>query len=413
MMTTKEKKRVPKLRFAGFEGEWDRKQLCEIVGYTKGYAFKSDTYKSKGLRIVRVSDLAADSIKSNNEKLFISEEDSKGLDKYIIKNQDIIITTVGSRPDLVDSAVGRAIFVNKKNEGLLNQNLLKVEQNNRIESKFLFGYLNSLKYRNYINNIQRGNANQSNITVKELLQFKICITSLKEQQKIGTFLTSIDTRIQQLEKKKTLLEQYKEGVMQQIFKQEIRFKDEEGKDFGKWEKKRLGDICSFFSGGTPTSTKRSFYTGNIPFIGSGNISDESVNSFITTEALNSSSAKLVEEGDLLYALYGATSGEVAISKISGAINQAVLCIRTEANKYYLYQLLKYNKGKIVETFIQGGQGNLSAAIIKDLKFHLPYLEEQTKIAHFLTALDTKIAATAQQVEETKKWKKGLLQRMFV
>jgi len=237
--------------------------------------------------------------------------------------------------------------------------------------------------------------------------------SLPEQQKIASFLTTIDNRIQALEKKKNSLEQYKKGVMQKIFTQEIRFKDEDGKDFPEWEEKKLGEVCKFFSGGTPKSTNKRFYSGDIPFIGSGNISDSMVNSFITNEALNNSSAKLIECGDLLYALYGATSGEVAISKLTGAINQAVLCIRTKENKNYLFQLLKFNQEKIVKTFIQGGQGNLSAKIIKELKFSLPSIPEQTHIANFLTALDKKIALVNEQIEKTKAYKKGLLQKMFV
>ena len=102
----------------------------------------------------------------------------------------------------------------------------------------------------------------------------------------------------------------------------LRFKEFSG----DWEVKKLGDECRFFSGGTPLTTNRSYYDGNIPFIRSAEISGDTTELTISESGLNNSSAKMVQKGDLLYALYGATSGEVSISKIDGAINQAILCI---------------------------------------------------------------------------------------
>ena len=122
---------------------------------------------------------------------------------------------------------------------------------------------------------------------------------------------------------------------------------------------------------------------------------------------------MVEVGDLLYALYGGTSGEVSISKIKGAINQAVLCIKTSENKQFLYQFLKFDKERIITTFLQGGQGNLSAQIIKNLKIKFPSEKEQTKIANFLSKIDDKINTVTEKIETTKTYKKGLLQKMFV
>jgi type I restriction enzyme S subunit len=179
-----------------------------------------------------------------------------------------------------------------------------------------------------------------------------------------------------------------------------------------WEEKKLQNRCTFFSGGTPTSTKKEYYNGNIPFIGSGDIFDEKVAKFISKEALSNSSAKIVEVGDILYALYGANSGDVAISKIKGAINQAILCIRTEEEKGFLYQLLSYRKGKIVSTFLQGGQGNLSSQIIKKLKLNFPTLPEQQKIATFLTDVDEKITKLIKKKDFLEKYKKGVMQKIF-
>lgn len=180
-----------------------------------------------------------------------------------------------------------------------------------------------------------------------------------------------------------------------------------------WKRKKLKHIGSFFSGGTPLTTKKLYYEGSIPFIKSGEINSDKTSQFISYEALNNSSAKMVRKGDLLYALYGATSGEVAISKLDGAINQAVLCIRTDENNFFTYNYLKKNKQRIISTYLQGGQGNLSADIIKSLIIPYPSLPEQQKIASFLSAVDQKIELVGRQLVQNQAFKKGLLQQMFV
>ena len=151
----------------------------------------------------------------------------------------------------------------------------------------------------------------------------------------------------------------------------------------------------------------------MPFIRSGEINSTKTELFISEEALKKSSAKLVNKNDLLLAIYGATSGEVSISKIDGAINQAILCIRGDFINSFLYNWFKFNKGKIVSTYLQGGQGNLSSEIVKELKMPYPSIPEQQKIAQFLTALDKKIVHTTSEIDKMKEWKRGLLQKMFV
>ncbi len=180
----------------------------------------------------------------------------------------------------------------------------------------------------------------------------------------------------------------------------------------EWVLKKLGNISTTFSGGTPTSTNRSFYEGKIPFIKSGEISFSKTKECISGEALQASSAKSVEKGDILYALYGATSGQVAISKIDGAINQAVLCIRPAANTYFIYSKLTADKSNILKTYLQGGQGNLSAEIVKNIKVSLPSRSEQEKIADFLMAVDKKIELLEKRLELLKQYKKGVMQKIF-
>lgn len=191
---------------------------------------------------------------------------------------------------------------------------------------------------------------------------------------------------------------------------------------GEWTTKLIKDIANTFSGGTPTVGNSNYYGGGIPFIRSGEIAKSATDLFITELGLSASSAKMVEEGTILYALYGATSGEVAISKIRGAINQAVLAIIPKSRKYvvnYIYYFLKHQKAQILSKYLQGGQGNLSGAIIDNLSIVFPCdcngnisAVGQKKIADCFVSIDKEIDATKRKLEQLKEHKKGLMQKLF-
>ena len=182
-----------------------------------------------------------------------------------------------------------------------------------------------------------------------------------------------------------------------------------------WEVKKFNKFSKFYSGGTPLTSKSEYYGGEIPFIKSGEIYYDRTEQFLTQEGLNNSSAKLVYRGDLLYALYGANSGEVAISQLEGAINQAILCIqqnKDEAETIYLYNYLKLEKSNIINKFLQGGQGNLSADIIKNLQIPLPPLPEQKKIADCLSTWDVAIEKQNALINVLTQRKKALMQQLL-
>ena len=180
----------------------------------------------------------------------------------------------------------------------------------------------------------------------------------------------------------------------------------------EWKSYKIGDISKTYSGGTPSTLKREYYEGDIPFIKSGEINNEVTEQYITEEAINNSSAKRVQKGDLLLALYGATSGEVAISKIDGAINQAVLKIDNSMDNYFQYNYFLKYKEQITHKYLQGGQGNLSANIIKKLEFNFPELNEQQKISEFLLLIDKKIQLLERKHDEYQDFKKFLMQQIF-
>ncbi len=159
-----------------------------------------------------------------------------------------------------------------------------------------------------------------------------------------------------------------------------------------WEQRELGSITSSYSGGTPTAGKAEYYDGDIPFIRSGEINEEKTELFLSELGYKNSSAAMVEKGDILYALYGATSGEVSISKLKGAINQAILAIKPNEgyDSEFLMQWLRNQKDNIISTYLQGGQGNLSGTIVKSLKVDITTYDEQQQIGKYFRSLDNLI-----------------------
>ena len=181
-----------------------------------------------------------------------------------------------------------------------------------------------------------------------------------------------------------------------------------------WEQRKLGELTESYSGGTPAAGESEFYGGSIPFIRSAEIAAESTELFLTEKGYESSSARMVKPGDVLYALYGATSGEVAVSRQKGAINQAILAIlpRDDCDARYITAWLRKQKGYIVTTYLQGGQGNLSGVIVKNLEVFIPSLPEQQKIGFMLSHLDSLITLHQRKCDKLCVLKKSMLDKMF-
>ena len=181
-----------------------------------------------------------------------------------------------------------------------------------------------------------------------------------------------------------------------------------------WEQRKVSEITTSYSGGTPKAGKAEYYDGDIPFIRSGEIYDEYTELFITQEGMNNSSAKMVSKGDILYALYGATSGEVSRAGLDGAINQAILAILPEEDidADFLVEWFRNEKANIIDKYLQGGQGNLSAQIIKNLDILIPSFEEQQRMGQYFSELNNLITLHQRKCDQTKKLKKYMLQKMF-
>lgn len=270
---------------------------------------------------------------------------------------------------------------------------------------FIENYFNSSYWHRYMKSVSNQGARHDrlNLTDDDFMGMPIPQPSKQEQEKIAEILSCCDKVI---ELKEQLIKHYyeKRNFIIGYFLKNIKSKNIV----------KLGDICEMFSGGTPSVENRQYYNnGTIPFIKSGEIENDKTEDYITEDGLKNSSAKLVKQGDLLVALYGANSGNVALSKISGAVNQAILCIRSSfIDCYYLLILLKFNKDRIIQKYLQGGQGNLSAQIIKSLKFKIPTIEEQKKIVTIISNIDKELKLLEQELEQYKQLKKALSQLLL-
>ena len=282
------------------------------------------------------------------------------------------------------------------------------------DSDFIKAYFDSLKWYREIYMISAEGARNHgllNVPTEEFFDTKHYLPeNTEEQRKIADFLITLERRIEAQQSLVDNLKKYKRGVMRAIFRgKAILFSETT-----KWKSVRLGDECTFFSGGTPRSTDSSFYGGEIPFIRSGEIHGAKTELFLTEDGLKYSSAKLVSKGDLIVALYGATSGEVDISQIDGAINQAILCIRPKlVNRTFLKYLLEDSKDDILNTYLQGGQGNLSAEIIKNLVFDIPDDRSQSAVVDFLDMIDQRISKSLMKLESIATLRSALMQQLFI
>src|SRR5690606_26416186 len=196
--------------------DWEVKELGECVDYIKGYPFKSKDYLTDGVRIIRISDTTYNSIKDESG-IYVSNTVASKLKNWAVKEGDIIVTTVGSKPPMYDSMVGKTIYIKKKYEGaLLNQNAVLFRNKSNSFQVLLNNLFKQKRYIEYIESIFRGNANQASITLDELFKFQIPLPPLAEQEAIAEALSDADAWIESLEQliaKKRLI---KQGAMQEL-----------------------------------------------------------------------------------------------------------------------------------------------------------------------------------------------------
>lgn len=254
----------------------------------------------------------------------------------------------------------------------------------------------------------------------DFLRIPFSAPTLPEQRKIADFLTAVDGRIGQLSQKKALLEDYKKGVMQQLFTQALRFKDDHGNDFPEWEEKKLGAVCRILKG-KGLSKADLAEDGATPCIRYGElytIYSELIQEPKSRTNVAEKDLVLSEENDVIIPASGETHIDIATAScvmskgiaLGGDLN----IIRTKLNGVFLAYYLNNACKHAIARVAQGSSViHLYPDQLKGLALRFPSADEQTKIANFLTALDRKIESVTQHITHTQAFKKGLLQQMFV
>jgi type I restriction enzyme S subunit len=424
---------IPTLRFKEFSDEWEVKKVEDIFSLFNGYAFSSYQSTKNGSLWVKIADVGIGKMKKDNLSYLPTGFIEKHK-KVLLKEGDYVVAL--TRP-ILKGELKIAKIDKHFNNSLLNQRVGKLETKNNYD--FVYFLLQKNKLISLIQDRIAG-SDPPNLSPKEINSIKQLIPSLQEQQKIASFLTSIDKKTTQLQEKKTLLEQYKKGVMQQLFPStgsgqvsELRFKpapsEVEGKDdesnYADWEEKRLGKIGTTLNGLTG-KTKVDFGRGK-PYIQYKQIFDSSkvnTNDCGLIKIEKDENQTQIKYGDILFTTSSETPNEIGtasvlLDKIEEIyLNSFCFGFRVDLKillpefSQFLFRSNDFRK-KMIPLAQGSTRYNISKSSFVKLKIKVPSIKEQIKIANFLSAIDTKIELVHTQLEDTQQFKKGLLQQLFV
>ncbi len=378
--------KVPKLRFKEFSGEWEEKKLNDVGLITTGSTPSTSISEYYG-----------------GERLFVSPVDIQG-NRYINKTKTTL-TELGfskGRKVVKDSVcfvcIGSTIgkVAQLTEDSLTNQQINCITANNKNFNDFVYSLL-ELKASKI--KLLAGEQALPQINKSDFSKLKFYLPSLQEQEKIASFLISVDTRIEQLTKKEKLLQQYKKGVIQKIFNQEIRFRADDGSEFCDWEEKKLDDVLK-------TVSTKLYQIKNSDILSEGlfKVVDQGQK---TIAGYSNDTEKVYSSGDIIvYGDHTTIVKYIDFDFIVGADGTKLLNTTKDNNLKYMYYNLVFNN---IEA--EGYKRHFS--ILRNITLQIPSLKEQIKIANFLSSIDSKIEQVQKQLNFTKEFKKALLQKMFI
>ena len=407
LQNEKEKMLVPQLRFEGFEGEWTVNKLGNYCNFSQGVQVDLELQlqepKDGYTRFIRIENYT----QKSNDFRYIP---NKLTNKKSIDENEIAVVRYGATAGYI----GRGL------KGVLANNLFKVLPNIEIlNTSYLFEFLNGYKAFSFFQTEMSGGAMPA-LSFGIVNALTISFPALPEQQKIASFLSAVDEKIQQLSRKKELLEQYKKGVMQQLFSGKLRFKDENGKDYADWEEKKLGDVAE------KRIVKNKDNKINLVFTNSALQGIVNQRDFFDKDIANQNNLLgyyIVEKNDFVYNPRISTYAPV------GPISRNHLETGIMSPLYSVFRF-KYGNFDFIEYFFNSSVWHLHMKDISNygarddrmsfstsdfykMPIPFPCIEEQQKIATFLSSIDTKIESASQQMNQTQSFKKGLLQQLFV
>jgi len=419
-------KNVPKLRFPEFTGEWEEKKLGEIYSFktTNSYSRDKLNYEEGNVKNIHYGDIHKkfNSIFDITNELvpFVNKEIllSKLTEDDYCKEGDLIIADASE--DYLD--IGKAIeLVRLDNEKVIAglHTLHARPYLRKLSSGFGSHILKSDYVRLQIKMIAQGTKVLS-ITSSRLSEVFLILPSHPEQTKIASFLTAVDEKLTQLKKKKTLLEQYKKGIMQKLFSQELRFKDDNNQDFPDWQEKTLGELSNRIT------NKNKENNLNVLTISAQNGLVSQLEFFNkSVSAKDVTGYYVLSRNDFAYnKSYSNGYPMGAIKRLNryekGVVSTLYICFRNKpsfdnsfAEQYFETGLQNIELEKVAQEGARN-HGLLNIGVLDFFKIELtiPSLPEQQKIATFLSSIDEKISHSSAQIEKMEAWKKGLLQQMF-
>ena len=401
---------IPKVRFPEFIKVWDKHNLGEIANFSKGKGIaKADISPDGKTECIRYGELYTTYSETISE--VISKTNVNIEELVLSEANDVIIPASGETQ--IDIATASCVL----RAGIAlggDLNIIKTKN----DGVFLSYYLNSKKKLN-IASLAQG-ISVVHLYASQLSLLELNLPTIPEQQRIATFLTAVDSKLQALKKKRSLLEEYKKGVMQKLFSQELRFKpalsevegDENGKDFPEWEEKYGSDLFE--------SISNKNHNSDLPILAIsqefGAVPREQINYQISVTDKSIDGYKVVEKGDFIISLRSFQGG-IEHSNYKGICSPAYIILRSKVEientfyryyfktDFYIQQLCSKLEG------IRDGK-MISYKYFSELGLPYPSLPEQTLIANFLSSFDEKIQAAQVQIEKTEVWKRGLLQKMF-
>ena len=406
-MDKKPEKLVPEVRFKGFTDDWEQHKLGEISKRVRNNDGRMN------LPLLTISARYGWMTQQSRFSASIAGREKKNY--TLLKKHQLSYNHGNSKVAIY----GTVYELTNYDEALVPKVYHSFSLTPENSSKFIESYFHTKKLDAQLRKFIASTARMDgllNISFDDFMKVKLFAPEQCEQSKISRIINLIENLITLQQRKLEQLKQLKIFTLQLMFidkdcKQPIlRFKN--FKD--NWLPHKFNDIANTFSGGTPAISNKDYYGGNIPFIRSAEINKNTTQLHLTPDGLKNSSAKFIKKGTLLYALYGATSGEVGIAQIDGAINQAVMAITLKKdNVYFIKTWLIKNKRKIISTYLQGGQGNLSAKIVKHLKLSLPKIEEEKLISITIMKIDSLIKLQQSKIDDLVNLKKYLLQKLFI
>lgn len=392
-MSNTQKKNVPELRFPGFEGEWEEKKLGEFAGKVT----QKNVDKKYIETLTNSAELGIISQKDYFDKEISNIDNIKKY--YVVEENDFVYN-----PRMSNYAPFGPVNRNKLGKKGVMSPLYTVFKIQNIDLNFIEFYFKSSKWYRFmaLNGDSGARADRFSIKDRTFMEMPLHIPCMDEQIKIGQFFSKLDRQIELEEQKLELLQQQKKGYMQKIFSQELRFKDENGKDYPEWEETTIKEIAQINTG--KKDTKDAITNGSYDFY---------VRSPIVYK-INT----LSYEGEAIL-----TVGDgVGVGKVFHYVNgkfdyhQRVYKISDFKNYYGLLLFYYFSQNFLKETKKYSAKTSVDSVrkdMIANMKVPRPIYIEQKKIGQFIKRVDNKTKIQKQVIELLKQRKKSLLQKMFI